>query len=183
MRSFPLLALLLLPLCARGQEAPPEVNDRYAHARQQLALGNTGLAIEGFRKLLRQNPRSLAALNGLAVAYDRLQRFDISRGYYEHALGLNPAEPVTLNNFAASLLLQGRPDEARPLLEKAATASDAALRAQAKANLAWLHAAPKIHSQIAPENPPENKPEPRIIRLGPSTKVLRASFSTMPERR
>lgn len=169
-----LLLMLLLPASACGQEAPADFHARYDHARQQLALGNIGLAIEGFRKMLRWHPHSLAALNGLGVAYDRLQRFDVSRGYYEHALGLNPAATVTLNNFAASLLLQGRLAEAQPLLERAATGAEEAARAQALANLAWLRAAQASETspKIRPKNHPEIRAEIRIARLGPTTQLL-----------
>lgn len=185
MRTLLPLALLFLAPCAHGQEAPFDAPARYEAARAQLALGNAGLALEGFRKMLRQNPRSLPALNGLAIAYDRLQLFDVSRACYEHALGLNPEAPVTLNNFATSLLLQGRLAEAQPLLERAATAADSAVRAQAQANLAWLHAA------RAAETSPENRPQTparthsgnRISRLGPSTQVLLTSHPAQAQRR
>src|SRR3546814_1730888 len=52
-----------------------------------------------FRKALRANPESIDALNGLGAAYDRIGRFDLSRNYYERALGLDPGSRITLNKI------------------------------------------------------------------------------------
>lgn len=190
-----LVLLLVLPGCTRWPDVrasaaaafqPSDPGERYDRARHQLAMGNTALALEEFRALLRQNPRSLPALNGLAVAYDRLRRFDVSRTYYEQALGLDPTAPVTLNNFGTSLLLQGRLAEAQPLLERAATGADAAVSARAQANLAQLRAAratasrQPVHQAAKPSGMPADR---RIGRLGPATQVLLTSSPSGAERR
>lgn len=185
MRFLLLIAVLFtLPACTRWPEvraslsqpqAPAGPAAQLAHARQQLELGNTALAIDAFRQILRQEPASLAALNGLAAAYDRLARFDLSQRYYEQALGFDPNSPLTLNNFGYSLLLQGRLAEAQPLLAAAAAGADSAVRERAQANLARLWAAPALLAQARAQSPaalPEKQLASWIGRVGPSTQML-----------
>ena len=52
-------------------------NFRLAEGNAQLALGNVGLAIEAYRKALREQPDSVDALLGLATCYDRMGRADL----------------------------------------------------------------------------------------------------------
>ena len=85
---------------------------RIAEARGQLALGNVALALESFRKALREDPASVDALAGLATCYDRMGRFDLSRRNYEAALAIAPADTQLLAALAGSLELQGRSAEA-----------------------------------------------------------------------
>lgn len=110
----------------------------YAHAKAQLAAGNPSLAIDGFRKALRIDPRSVDALNGLGAAYDRIGRYDLSRNYYEQALGLDPRSRITLNNFGYSLALQGKTAEAREMLAQAGASGNGAIAAIATQNLSRL---------------------------------------------
>jgi len=185
MRFLILIAVLFtLPACTRWPEvrasfsqmqAPSNPAARHDHARRQLALGNTALAIDAFRQILRHEPNSLAALNGLAAAYDRLERFDLSQRYYEQALGLDPNSPATLNNFGYSLLLQGRLAEAQPLLASAAEGPDPAVRERAQANLAKLWAAPTLLARRRSQNPvasAERQQANWIGRVGSSTQML-----------
>lgn len=85
---------------------------RIAEARGHLALGNVGLALEGFRKAAREKPASVDALTGIARCYDRMGRFDLSRRHYEMALAIAPRDPVALALFASSLESQGLSPEA-----------------------------------------------------------------------
>ena len=50
-----------------------------ADAAAQLALGNVGLALEGFRKALREQPDSADAYAGIANCYEAMGRFDLAR--------------------------------------------------------------------------------------------------------
>ena len=95
-----------------AQGAKP-VPFRIAEARGQLALGNVALALEGFRKALRDDPNSIDALAGMATCYDRMGRFDLSRRNYEAALAVEPANVELLGAFAQSLQLQGGLAEAQ----------------------------------------------------------------------
>ena len=69
---------------------------RIAEARGQLVLGNVALALEGFRKAVREDPTSVDALTGIAYCYDQMGRFDLSRRHYEMALALAPRDPALL---------------------------------------------------------------------------------------
>lgn len=96
------------PLAAGSQPA----NFRVAEGMSQLALGNVGLAIEAFRKALREQPDSVPAMIGMATCYDRMGRPDLSRRNYEMALAVDPANTEIYSLFAQSLEAQGQRDEA-----------------------------------------------------------------------
>lgn len=116
--------LILLSSCATtrsvevrpvGEQRAATPDEAYAEAKLQLERGNIGLAVDGFRKAVRRSPDSVDAMNGLAVAYDRLGRFDLSRRFYELALAADPANPKVRHNLVVSLRLQGRNQEAAAL--------------------------------------------------------------------
>ena len=94
---------------AQGQQP---VDFRLAEGNAQVALGNIGLALEAYRKALRENPDSVAAMIGIASCYDRMGRFDLSRRHYEMALAKQPANTELYVSLADSLDLQGKRDEA-----------------------------------------------------------------------
>jgi hypothetical protein len=120
MRIPMMLATLALCSCASGNRsvgtlqvrpspvaAPMQQSGAYADAKRQLALGNFALAVDGFRKAIRVDPQSAAAYNGLAVAYDRIGRTDLSRDFYEQALALAPHDADILHNLTRSLAARG----------------------------------------------------------------------------
>ena len=96
---------------------------RIAEARGHYALGNVALALEGFRKAQRDDPASTDAILGIALCYDRMGRFELSRRYYESALALSPADPTLLEAFARSLDVQGRPLDAAEVRQELAARS------------------------------------------------------------
>jgi len=96
------------PLSAGAKPVP----FRIAEGRAQFALGNAALALESFRKALRDDPASIDAMAGIAACYDRMGRFDLSRRHYEAALAVAPGDPNLLAAFAGSLDLQGKGAEA-----------------------------------------------------------------------
>ena len=104
-------AVQVRPLSGTAAAAVDE-DQRLAEANAQLALGNTGLALELYRKHLRHEPESVAAQLGIAACYDRMGRYDVSRRHYEAALARSPANPDLLERFAASLDRQGQTAEA-----------------------------------------------------------------------
>ena len=119
--TAPKLAVKPLPtVLAQGRHPMPF---RVAEAAGQFALGNVALALESYRKALREEPTSVDALTGLAVCYDAMGRFDESRRHYEEALAFAPGDPHLLSMFAASLLQQGRVDEAAAVRREAANRS------------------------------------------------------------
>ncbi|WP_066819442.1 LytR C-terminal domain-containing protein [Sphingomonas mali] len=81
-------------------------------AARLLADGNYGLAIEMYRRILAATPDDPAAVEGLALCYDRLRRYDLSDVYFQKALALAPRNDAFYRAYAASLTAQGRQDAA-----------------------------------------------------------------------
>ena len=85
---------------------------RIAEGNSQMALGNVALALEAYRKALREKPDSVEAMVGMANAYDKMGRHDLSRRQFEMALAIQPANTEIYSIFAESLDGQGKRDEA-----------------------------------------------------------------------
>jgi len=93
-------------------------NGRVAEGHAQMQLGNTALALEAYRKALRADPGNADAHAGMAAAYDRMGRFDLSTSHYQTALAITPDNPRLYEALASSLAQQGRPvDAARVMAE------------------------------------------------------------------
>jgi Tfp pilus assembly protein PilF len=114
--------------------------DAYQTGRALLAVNDVTGAMAAFRQALVDDPKSVDALNSLGVCYDRLGRFDISRGYYDSALALAPGSALVLNNLGYSLYLQGAYDAAIPVLQRAAAAADSAVAASSRRVLTMVAA-------------------------------------------
>lgn len=99
--------------------APVSKSVGVSEAEAHLALGNVALALEGFRKGLREQPNDVRALVGIARSYDRMGRFDLSRKWFETALAAAPADITILTELAASLDKQGLPLEAASIRAEA----------------------------------------------------------------
>lgn len=119
-------AMLTLAACAGGQRGQLTIrstgiplsgealksSSKVAEGRAQFALGNVALALEMFRKAIREQPGNVDALIGVGLCYDRMGRHDLSRKHYEAALAVEPANGGALTALATSLELQGRTGEA-----------------------------------------------------------------------
>jgi hypothetical protein len=81
-------------------------------AARLLADGNYGLAIEMYRRILVATPDDATAVEGLALCYDHLRRYDLSDVYFQKALALAPRNDAFYRAYAASLTAQGRNDAA-----------------------------------------------------------------------
>jgi hypothetical protein len=121
---------------------------RIAEARSQFALGNVGLALESFRKAIREDPRSIEAMTGVAACYERMGRYDLARKHYEAALAIEPANASVLAALAASLDQQGKSDEA------------AAVRGEIRQRLAMVSPVPATAKPVA--SVPIPVPEPVV---------------------
>ncbi len=136
------------------QSSAPQVSgDAYQQGRSLLALGDVTGALGAFRRALTDNPKSVDALNGIAVCYDRFGRYDVSRSYYEAALAIAPDAAMVLNNYGYSLYLQGDAHAAIPVLQKAVAGNDDEISAASQRTLtliaAALQARPEATVQIA----------------------------------
>ncbi len=104
--------LQIRPLAAPISATAKPVPFRIAEANGHLVLGNVALALESYRKALRDEPQNVDAMVGMAACYDKMARFDISRRYYEAALAVAPTDAGVLSLFAGSLELQGLSQQA-----------------------------------------------------------------------
>ena len=160
---------------ARGFDAGRGVADPYADGKRHLAEGNYELAVQRFGQALAHDRLSLDALNGLAIAYTRLGRFDSAENQFERALQIEPTNAATMNNYGWSLIEQGRLREARAFLELArryATEADAPVIAANLRNLG--HARPPalldaLEEGSAPQTPPRAH---RLIRVDDKAYLL-----------
>ena len=137
------------PLAAGQQPA----NFRVAEGNGQFALGNIGLALEAYRKALREQPENVEAMIGMAACYDRMGRFDLSRRHYEMALALQPADTEIYALFAQSLDVQGKRDEAARVKTELATrvvAPEAAREAPGSVPVLPPPPAPSVTVALAP---------------------------------
>ena len=96
----------------------------YEQGKRHLQFKAPGLAVAAFEEALKEHPDSVAALNGLAVAYDRLGRGDVAQQYLDRALALDADSVVTLNNLAYLNLVQGNTPVALAYADRAKMAAD-----------------------------------------------------------
>lgn len=101
--------------------------DGLADARGQLAIGNTGLALEGFRKVARDYPDNAEAYAGMAACYEAMGRFDLAEAKYEAALAFAPRSPALLAALAGTLDRLGRTDDAAEVRAEIAQQNAAAM--------------------------------------------------------
>ena len=111
-----------------------------AQGRAQLSSGRLIEALQAYNQALAQAPESIEALNGVAVCYDRMGKFETSRTFYEMALGIDPQSALLLNNYGYSLYLQGERAEATRFLALALATGDAEVQATALRVLARIEA-------------------------------------------
>ena len=78
--------------------ATQQANVIFDQAIQQLADGDYAAAEQGFRAVLRQQPRHIGAIGNLGIIYARTNRTDQAISEYKRALHLSPDdEPILLN--------------------------------------------------------------------------------------
>ncbi|NJO73423.1 MAG: tetratricopeptide repeat protein [Leptolyngbyaceae cyanobacterium RM1_406_9] len=93
--STPLLALAIAPSPAQAQA----VNATIRRAYTLLSQGLVDQAITAFQQAVRQNPQSVEAQLGLAIAYRRAGRDAEAFQAYEQVLTLDPSNRLALNTL------------------------------------------------------------------------------------
>jgi len=138
-------------------------SDSLADAKGQLALGNVGLALEGFRKASRNEPNNAEAFAGMAACYELMRRYDLAQSNYEAALALAPRNANLLAKLASALEQQG----------KAQAAADV------RAEVAQLSAADAVLDQAQPDAEPM---VPAVAASQPAiaTKSVSIALATAP---
>jgi len=106
--------------------------------RVALAEGDAAEAERRFRAALSDEPESVTALNGLAVALDLSGRHGEAAPLYARALALDPTNRGVMSNQALSRALSGDPRGAAEALD--ALANGPVAVPQARHNLALAHA-------------------------------------------
>jgi tetratricopeptide (TPR) repeat protein len=114
-----------------------------AEGRSLLAAGNAAQAISVFRIALGQNAGSVAVLNGIAIAYDRLGRIDLARQHFEMALALEPGAGDIAYNLGWTLHRAGQQRAAIAWLQRASSSDDGRAAAAARRALLLVAAAPE----------------------------------------
>lgn len=125
------LALLALPGCAaifgggnhmaRSLEtlrkAPPADfgAQQLALGREALKAGNTAEAIDAFMVARLYPEQTAAAFNGMAVAYSRLGRTDLTERFFQNAIALAPTDDRYRANLAVFYSRHGMPRSTEPV--------------------------------------------------------------------
>ena len=68
-------------------------------AYEAFSLGETYLAIEIYKDILREEPGNTDALFGIAAAFHRTGELDLARPFYQKLLRVDPKHPEGLNNL------------------------------------------------------------------------------------
>lgn len=73
-------------------DAETAIAQAIAEGRGHLDRGETGLAIEAFRRALSMGAPSAPALNGMGVAFARLGRYELAHRYFKEAAAIDPSD-------------------------------------------------------------------------------------------
>ena len=131
-----------------------------AEAQGLLNLGNPGLALEAFRKVLREQP-SAEALAGIAACYAAMGRDDLAKANLEAALAFAPKAPELLQSVA---VVMDRLD----LKEEAATARHQAVEVAAQPAAAPTAVAAAAPTTVPAAVPKAERAEPPVVLAQPS---------------
>jgi hypothetical protein len=166
------------PIANPGSKLRPGA-DLLADAKGQLAIGNVGLALEGFRKAARDFPDNPEAYAGMAACYETMRRYDLAEMKYQEALALAPHSPVLLGRLAAALDAQGKSEAAaavRGEIAQLASASDALDRAEADPEPAAASLAP---AQSVTVTLPTQAPAPAVAVALPAPELASTQTVTV----
>ncbi|UZW55448.1 tetratricopeptide repeat protein [Sphingobium sp. JS3065] len=97
--------------------------DALARGDLLFSRGEYALALDAFRRAVRNDPADAHGLNGVAISYAAMGRHDLAREFFELALARAPQDARIARNFARSLSAQGLKGEAEALLAQAGAAT------------------------------------------------------------
>lgn len=149
----------------------------YDRGKRYLAIHDYGLAIDCFTAELQRDPASVRALNGLAIAFEKLGRSDIAERYFDRALALDANSAVTLNNLAYLRMAHGDTVAAAKLVARAHSVAAAAppyVTTVVNGNEALLH------QLQAPPSQPLSQPAQRLARVNDKEWVLHRPGNPIP---
>ncbi len=135
-----------------------------SQGRVLFGRGEYALAIEEFRKAIRETPDSPEGYNALASSYDMIGRFDLASRNYELALARAPDEGRIYRNMARSLKMQGRVGEAEALLAEWDAVKNRAPAAEQSASAVAVTPAVAVTAQAVPlAQTAAPTPEPLVV--------------------
>lgn len=97
-------ALAAAPAAAQKVDAELYFNSGLAHLRE----GRPQLAVEEFRKSVKQDPKNPYAYKGLGLANAALRRYDDAIAAFHKALEINPYYVDVRNDLGTALILSGK---------------------------------------------------------------------------
>jgi tetratricopeptide (TPR) repeat protein len=103
-----------------NEQAVAPMQDALARGDLLFSRGEYALALDAFRRAVRNDPADAHGLNGVAISYAAIGRHDLAREFFELALSRAPEDARIQRNFARSLVAQGRKADADALLAKGA---------------------------------------------------------------
>lgn len=106
-----------------NQQASGPAQDALARGDLLFSRGEYALALDAFRRAVRNDPADAHGLNGVAISYAAMGRHDLAREFFELALSRSPQDARIARNFARSLTAQGLKVEADALLAQAGAPS------------------------------------------------------------
>lgn len=110
--------------------------EQLAMGRKALTDGDTMTAIESFQLAKLYPDHAAAAANGLAVAYSRLGRTDLTERYFQFAISLSPEDERYRSNLAKFYANNPVPPTANPGAELAALQATSAIPMDAPVDIA-----------------------------------------------
>ncbi len=113
-----ILAALLLPWAAAGQDSPANPESRLQAAVAALQSGNFNQAESLLRSLLQQHPRNAHAWKVLGVVHAAQGQHDLASEPFLKACEINPKEPDSCYYLARNHYLRNRFEEALNLFDR-----------------------------------------------------------------
>ncbi len=160
------------PVGSANQARP--ASEQIAYARSQLALGSPALALEAFRKAVREQPDNPLAISGIADSYAAMGRNDLARRYYEAALALAPQDPQLLQAVSTPELSVH--SHASPSIESASPWLESTVMQSAQASVASPAPTATVTVKLPPARPARavvtSEVQPHLERLSPGEVAL-----------
>ena len=146
----------------------------------EIGLGRADLAVVTLQAAVAAAPLEWEPAAILAIALDRLSRFDEAANQYRAALALNETDNADIyNNYALSRALAGRIEEAKALLRKAVALPNASARVQQ--NLVFLEGFQQGKpTGLAQLRGPVRLPARRMAPAQPASPLLAIPPSAIP---
>lgn len=129
-----------------NQQPDGQAQDALARGDLLFSRGEYALALDAFRRAVRNDPADAHGLNGVAISYAAMGRHDLAREFFELALARAPQDARITRNFARSLTAQGLKGEADALLAQAGAATTAMPKAMRPTLAQLASVTPAAHS-------------------------------------